>query len=42
MRREMDRKEQEKKRNQKVDFVSTGTQPGMVTTAPKINVPLPG
>ncbi|XP_048321236.2 protein bfr2 [Ziziphus jujuba] len=42
MRREMDRKEQERKKNQKVDFISGGSQAGIVATAPKINVPIPG
>lgn len=42
MRCKLDRREQEKKRNQKVDFVSMWTQPGMVTTAPKISMPLTG
>ncbi|XP_024016958.1 uncharacterized protein LOC21389738 isoform X2 [Morus notabilis] len=41
MRHEMDRKEQERKKNQKVDFLSGGTQPGNVVGAPKINVPIP-
>ena len=42
MKREMDRKEQERKKNQKVEFISGGAQAGMVGTAPKINVPVPG
>lgn len=42
MRREMDRKEQERKKNQKIDFLSGGSQPGNVAGAPKINVPIPG
>ncbi|XP_068324646.1 uncharacterized protein [Pyrus communis] len=42
MRREMERKEQERKRSQKVEYVSGGTQPGIVGAAPKINVPFPG
>ncbi|CAA3024492.1 transcriptional regulator family [Olea europaea subsp. europaea] len=42
MRREMERKEQEKKKNQKVDFISGGTQPGIVVPTPKINMPIPG
>lgn len=42
MRRDMDRKEQERKKNQKIDFLSGGTQPGIVAGAPKINVPVPG
>lgn len=42
MRREMDRKEQERKKNQKVDFISGGTQAGIVAIAPKLNVPISG
>ncbi|THG21183.1 hypothetical protein TEA_006497 [Camellia sinensis var. sinensis] len=42
MKREMERKEQEKKKNQKVEFVTGGTQPGVVAQAPKINIPIPG
>ncbi|KAK9274124.1 hypothetical protein L1049_018938 [Liquidambar formosana] len=42
MKREMERKEQEKKKSQKVDFVAGGMQPGTVSTAPKINMPIPG
>lgn len=42
MRRDMDRKDQERKKNQKIDFLSGGTQPGIVAGAPKINVPVPG
>ncbi|KAF3451303.1 hypothetical protein FNV43_RR07398 [Rhamnella rubrinervis] len=42
MRREMDRKEQERKKSQKVEFISGVAQAGMVATAPKINVPVPG
>ncbi|KAA8515089.1 hypothetical protein F0562_018124 [Nyssa sinensis] len=42
MKREMERKEQEKKKSQKVDFMSGGTQPGTVASAPKINLPIPG
>ncbi|KAL2539226.1 Uncharacterized protein Adt_00204 [Abeliophyllum distichum] len=41
MRREMERKEQEKKKNQKVDFISGGTQPGIVVPTPKITMPIP-
>ncbi|KAE8671842.1 nucleobase-ascorbate transporter 2-like [Hibiscus syriacus] len=39
MKRERERKEQESKKNQKVDFVSGGSQPGAVLTAPKVNLP---
>ncbi|XP_027111952.1 uncharacterized protein LOC113754514 isoform X2 [Coffea eugenioides] len=39
MRREMERKEQERKRSPKIDFLSAGTQPGAVPT-PKINLPI--
>ncbi|KAB1223208.1 SAP30-binding protein [Morella rubra] len=38
---DMRREEQEKKKSQKVDFVS-GIQPGAVASAPKINLPIPG
>ena len=38
----MDRKEQERKKNQKVEFLSGGTQPGIVAGAAKINLPVPG
>lgn len=41
MRREMERKEQERRNSQKVDFISGGTQPGAVTM-PKPNLPIPG
>lgn len=41
MKREMERKEQERKKSQKVEFVSGGNQPATVA-APKINIPLPG
>ncbi|OMO76228.1 HCNGP-like protein [Corchorus capsularis] len=40
MRRERERKEQESKKNQKVDFVSVGSQPGAVLTAPKVGMPI--
>ncbi|KAL3520033.1 hypothetical protein ACH5RR_018182 [Cinchona calisaya] len=40
MRREMERKEQERKRSPKIDFLSAGTQPGSVPT-PKISLPIP-
>ncbi|PON77043.1 SAP30-binding protein [Parasponia andersonii] len=42
IRREMDRKEQERKKNQKIDFLSGGTQSGIVAAAAKINLPVPG
>ncbi|MED6144967.1 hypothetical protein PIB30_020438 [Stylosanthes scabra] len=43
MRRESERKEQEKKKAQKVDFISGGTQPGIVAAgAPRINLPVAG
>lgn len=44
MRRESDRKEQEKKKaqNQKVDFTSGGTQPGIVLGAPRISMLVAG
>ena len=42
MRREMDRKEQERKKNQKVEFLSAGPQPGIVGGANKVNLPVPG
>ncbi|KAB1213022.1 SAP30-binding protein [Morella rubra] len=38
---DMRREEQERKKSQKVEFVS-GTQPGAVASAPKINLPIPG
>ncbi|XP_058095545.1 uncharacterized protein LOC131240979 [Magnolia sinica] len=41
MKREMERKEQEKKRAQKVEFVQGGTQPGIVGPAPKISTQIP-
>ncbi|XWS18522.1 hypothetical protein CRYUN_Cryun32bG0051000 [Craigia yunnanensis] len=37
MKRERERKEQESKKNQKVDFISGGSQPGAVLTAPKVD-----
>ncbi|KAF3651555.1 putative nucleobase-ascorbate transporter 2-like [Capsicum annuum] len=40
MRREMERREQERKRSPKVDFISGGTQSAVPT--PKINLPIPG
>ncbi|KAL5989694.1 hypothetical protein ACLOJK_010587 [Asimina triloba] len=41
MKREMERKEQERKKAQKVDFVSGGTQPGIIGPAPKISAQIP-
>ncbi|CAI9087253.1 OLC1v1021280C1 [Oldenlandia corymbosa var. corymbosa] len=41
MRREMERKEQERKRSPRIDFFSGGTQVGAVPT-PKINLPITG
>ncbi|XP_019055831.1 PREDICTED: SAP30-binding protein isoform X2 [Nelumbo nucifera] len=37
----MERKEQERKKSQKVEFVAGGTQPGTVAAAPKVNM-IPG
>lgn len=42
MRREMERKEQERKKNQKLDFASGGIQPGNVVPTPKISMPTAG
>ncbi|AAF88117.1 Hypothetical protein [Arabidopsis thaliana] len=42
MKNERERKEQESKKNQKLDFVSAGTQPGAVFAAQKPNIPIPG
>lgn len=43
MKREMERKELERKKSPKMEFVSGGTQPGVtVVTAPKINIPFSG
>lgn len=42
MRRESDRKEQEKKKAPKVEFISGGTQAGIVAGAPRINIPVAG
>lgn len=42
MKHERERKEQESKKNQKLDFVSAGTQPGTVFAAQKPNIPIPG
>lgn len=38
----MRRTEQEKKKSQKVDFVSGGTQPVTIAPASRINIPIPG
>ncbi|KAL2346678.1 hypothetical protein Fmac_000678 [Flemingia macrophylla] len=42
MRRESERKEQEKKKTQKVEFISGGAQPGVVASAPRISMPVAG
>ncbi|XP_047158161.1 uncharacterized protein LOC124828825 [Vigna umbellata] len=42
MRRESERKEQEKKKAQKVEFIAGGTQPGIVAGAPRISMPVAG
>lgn len=42
MKRESDRKEQEKKKSQKIEYVSGGTQLGTIVPAPKVNLPIPG
>ncbi|XP_061342735.1 uncharacterized protein LOC133288912 isoform X2 [Gastrolobium bilobum] len=42
MRRESDRKEQEKKKAQKVEFTPGGTQPGIVAAPPRISMPVAG
>ncbi|KAH1110076.1 hypothetical protein GLYMA_04G063400v4 [Glycine max] len=42
MRRESERKEQEKKKAQKVEFISGGAQPGIVASAPRISMPVAG
>ncbi|XP_058199770.1 uncharacterized protein LOC131314876 isoform X1 [Rhododendron vialii] len=42
MKREMERKEQEKKKNQKVDFITAGAQPGVVAPSPKLNITIAG
>nr|XP_017254784.1 PREDICTED: uncharacterized protein LOC108224622 [Daucus carota subsp. sativus] len=41
MKREMERKEQEKKKSQKIEYISGGTQGGTLPT-PKVNLPVPG
>lgn len=40
LKRELERKEQEKKKSQKIDFLSGGTQPAIVIPTPKV-MPLP-
>lgn len=42
MRREKERKDQESKKNQKVEFIPGGLQPGLVAAAPKPNIPVTG
>lgn len=42
MKREMERKEQERKKSPKVDFVPGSTQPGTVASAPKISTQIAG
>lgn len=42
MKREKERKDQENKKNQKVEFITGGVQPGLVATAPKPNISIPG
>lgn len=43
MKHERERKEQESKKNQRLDFVSVGTQPVAAVFAPqKPNIPIPG
>jgi ABC-type tungstate transport system permease subunit len=39
---DMRREELEKKKNNKVEFVSGGTQSGTVAPTPKVNMPIPG
>lgn len=41
MKREMERKEQERKKSQKVEFVSGGTQAGIVAAAQRVGLPSP-
>lgn len=41
MKREMERKEQEKKKSQKIEYISGGTQGGTLPI-PKVNLPVPG
>ncbi|XP_004233036.1 uncharacterized protein [Solanum lycopersicum] len=40
--REMERREQERRRSPKVDFISGGTQPAPMVPTPKINLSIPG
>ncbi|KAE8710997.1 Transcriptional regulator family protein, putative isoform 2 [Hibiscus syriacus] len=42
MKRERERKAQESKKNQKVEFVSGGSQPGAGSTAPELGMPIAG
>ena len=42
MRRESERREQEKKKVQKVEFISGGAQGVQVAGVPRINLPVPG
>lgn len=42
MKREMERKEQERKKSPKVEFITGGTQAGVVSMAPKISMQVPG
>ncbi|KAL8090824.1 uncharacterized protein LOC141698426 [Apium graveolens] len=41
MKRDMERKEQEKKKSQKIEYISGGTQVGTLPTS-KVNLPVPG
>ncbi|XP_048131906.1 SAP30-binding protein isoform X2 [Rhodamnia argentea] len=42
MKREVERKEQERKKSQQVEFVSSGVQAGAPAILPKVNVPVAG
>ncbi|KAK3023736.1 hypothetical protein RJ639_044401 [Escallonia herrerae] len=42
MKHELEKKEQEKKKSQKVEYVSGGTQPGVLMPVPKVNMPISG
>lgn len=42
MRRERERKDQENKKNQKVEFIAGGVQAGIIAGAQKPNIPIPG
>lgn len=42
MRRERERKDQENKKNQKVEFVAGGVQAGIIAGGQKPNIPIPG